>query len=230
MKSQRKNCRCKSLNRTVIDELAAFNPKKVSYSYLVNNYGCSPSKTASPFRVNELMRSGAENGSALILIDARYDYEFRNCSIVGARNCKTRASLRRLLKKGLASNATFIFYCDSTMTRSKILSSALQRLLNADTEMQKAAKSVQWLVLDGGIESFIRHYPELCQGSFVPKTEKSFIRSGQMKMCSTNFRREFLFNNVSPKSGMIRAKSLSPNVIASRKQYFSTDLEKNVSC
>ena len=40
MITNRKYSRCKSLNNSkVLDELSAFNPKKVNYSYLKNRYG-----------------------------------------------------------------------------------------------------------------------------------------------------------------------------------------------
>lgn len=223
MITNRKYSRCKSLNNSkVLDELSAFNPKKVNYSYLKNRYGYPSTNVVSASEAFEMMKDETSNYGQIVLVDARYDYEYRNCKIIGSTNCRTRASLGRLIKKAISGNTIFIFYCDKSMTRSKILSSAMVKYFETDPELQKPCKNITRLILEGGIEQFIKKYPELCQGSFLPRAEKKYVKNGQMKKCSSNFRREFLMNDVVPKKKMARAKSICPNHESNEILYLAT--------
>ncbi|OHT15664.1 cdc25c [Tritrichomonas foetus] len=123
----------------------------------------------------------------IVVIDSRFDYEFKSGHIVGALNVKTKGQLEKIYQRYTKLNASFIFYDDKSAHRSQMIISCIQRFASK----YSTSEPQEFFVVQGGFQDFFKANPELCVGEYVSKNEAKFVNVGKLNRCNTLFRREF---------------------------------------
>ncbi|KAG9396902.1 M-phase inducer phosphatase [Carpediemonas membranifera] len=151
----------------------------------------------TPDIVARLINAGLHLTDGFDIIDCRNDYEYDGGHIIGAIPCPTLGhAIETLFPDGqrcTPSNRCIILHCEFSEVRAP---RRFQELCTHD--QQVAASSFddditcyypQMYVLDGGYSQFHRRFPRLCQGGYVPCSDRdneATLRTS--RSASTTFR------------------------------------------
>ncbi|OHT05898.1 hypothetical protein TRFO_26167 [Tritrichomonas foetus] len=136
---------------------------------------------------------------SVVVIDARYPYEYQCGHIVGSYNVQNMKQLEKLTKMRW-QNALFIIYCDKSTTRSKIIASCISRVIQESNHIGKSGYNQtksdrNILILEDDFKTFANEYPCLMTGVYVNKVDKKYTKNGLYKKYSDLFRKEFLMED-----------------------------------
>ncbi|OHT16369.1 m-phase inducer phosphatase [Tritrichomonas foetus] len=127
--------------------------------------------------------------NCLVIFDSRYDYEYRSGRIISSFNPKSGVELCRIYSRFAERKTCFIFYCDKSMYRSKIMHSFLMGVLKGKDQDLFYKNS---FILNSGFEDFIKNVPDLCVGSFIKKSDPRYVENGSLRRSMSRMRREFI--------------------------------------
>ena len=147
----------------------------------------------------------------IIILDARFDYEFRGGRIKGAKNITSRSAMNSVYQRYLHQNVCIIFHCEFSQNRGP----TLMRMFREHDRKQNY-KNYPYLdypnifLLLGGYRQFYKDFPDLCVGGYVQMRDTKFIDNGQLKRCHSEYSKHMLDNKRfskpirRTKSGVIR--------------------------
>ena len=115
-----------------------------------------------------------------MIVDCRFDYEYRGGHIKGALNLsdpqqmkeyflKDRQTIERLM------GTVIIFHCEFSQKRGPEMYSTLReidRRLHMNVYPQLFFSEIY--ILEGGYKQFFENHPDLCEGGYVPMADKSY--------------------------------------------------------
>ena len=160
----------------------------------------------------------------ILIVDARYSYEFQGGRISGAVNITSRASMLNFFNKYKNQNVCVVFHCEFSHNRGPDL---LREFRNFDRNVN--IKDYPHLcfphifLLEGGYKKFHSLYPQLCKGGYVNMRDKRFVGNGEIKKCHS----QYFSDMVEEKHGKVkRQMSLQLSFVSSISGPFQ--LNKNV--
>lgn len=125
----------------------------------------------------------------IIILDARYPYEYKGGHINGAQNVASRAQLRHIFRQCANRNYLVICHCEFSQKRGPSL---FQMIRSYDRESNHYPKlSIpEMYVLDGGYKLFYDKYPSLCAGGYTEMRDDYFVNSGELRRCYSYYRKQ----------------------------------------
>ena len=129
----------------------------------------------------------------IIILDARFRYEFRGGRITGARNVRTRADIADIYERFRGENVCIVFHCEFSHNRGP----TLMRLFRDYDRRQNGGRYPELcypniLLLEGGYSNFYAQFRELCQGEYIPMRHPRFVENGELRRCHSDYSREIL--------------------------------------
>jgi M-phase inducer tyrosine phosphatase len=118
----------------------------------------------------------------LLIVDARFDYEWEGGHIKGSYNARSIADLKDLFQEYRDCNACVVFHCEFSKERGPSMMKAFRqhdRCVNNDRYPEVNFPSL--FLLEGGYRQFYHECPDLCEGGYVPMREERFVRSGALR-------------------------------------------------
>ena len=177
------------------------------FYYIGNETGLP---TITPKRLIELITNYQKEGyDDLIIIDARYDFEFRGGRIRGAINIRSIAQLVGIYERYLEQNVVIIFYCEYSQCRSPCLFRQFRNLDRSKHQHLELAYPHVYL-LDGGYKKFFAEYHEYCRGGYTKMRDKEYVSNGELKQAHSAFKKHVeTVNILSPMPSRARRGSVA---------------------
>ena len=140
------------------------------------------------------------NDSQIVILDCRYPYEFRGGHIIGALNVTNTEDLDKIYRRGYPSNTIFVFHCEFSKNRGKVMLKRFQDMDRAySLQLTSNYKYDKVFLLIGGYKQFYSEYPYLCVGSYVEMRDTKFVDNNTFEKCEQEFWKDLLnFNDSAP--------------------------------
>jgi hypothetical protein len=133
--------------------------------------------------LRDLIRNYAFYGfESLVIVDARFDYEYAGGHISGSVNVRSKADMERLFAQFRGRSACVVFHCEFSANRGP----ALMRHFR-EHDRRENIERYPFLdyptiyLLEGGYSLFFEECPHLCDGGYVPMRDPRFIQNGELK-------------------------------------------------
>jgi hypothetical protein len=150
----------------------------------------SPFPQIDPLGVREFRNDiKAQGFNQLVIIDARFEYEYEGGHIKDAINIKSEADMKKLFDELSGCSVCLIFHCEFSKNRGPTLMGDFRtydRLRNISRYPELTYPTIY--LLRGGYNAFYRCCPDLCDGGYVPMREEKFVLNGQLKQCHFFYR------------------------------------------
>jgi rhodanese-related sulfurtransferase len=145
------------------------------------------------------MSSFASDGFDLLLIvDARFDYEWSGGHIRGSYNVLSIADLKALFHEYQECNACVIFHCEFSQERGPKMLQAFReydRYVNKNCYPTLTFPSI--FLLEGGYRQFYQECPDLCEGGYVPMRDEKFVSNGALRNSFSRYSNDQMTNRLS---------------------------------
>lgn len=127
----------------------------------------------------------------IIILDARFEYEFRGGRIQGAKNITSKAAMIGVYQRYLHQNVGIVFHCEFSQNRGP----TLMRMFREHDRNQnlKNYPNLDYpniFLLQGGYRKFYNDFPDLCVGGYVQMRDSKFIR--QLQRCHSEYSEHML--------------------------------------
>ena len=126
---------------------------------------------------------------SIVILDARFHYEYAGGHICSAKNITSRAQLAAIYKQYAYQNVCVVCHCEFSHSRGPSLYNLLRgydRSLNKYPNMGLP----EMYVLHGGYRSFYAQYPGLCTGGYTPMRSKEHVENGDLKIYNSKYKKE----------------------------------------
>ena len=195
-------------------------PRSSSSIKLSSSYDTIPTTKASdPFPTIDsaqlasyLKNPSSHNYDYILILDARFKYEYNGGHIIGARNVTTPEDIRAIFEEFKdMPNICIVFHCEFSGQRGP-------RLMSDFRELDRQLNSYPTLnypnifLLHGGYKLFYERYPELCSGGYLPMRDNSCIQKGMLRQCYSDYTRNMLKLRKENRH-LTRTCSLSPSAL-----------------
>ena len=139
----------------------------------------------------------------MMIIDCRYDYEFKGGHIKGALNLNSQEEIQNLflaskeiVRANTQQRTLVIFHCEFSQRRGPKMYSVLRGLdRQLNTEVYPKLFYPEIYILEGGYSKFTKLYPEHCVGGYIQqdferdqKSDQPCILHKQMFSCNKKMR------------------------------------------
>ena len=159
-----------------------------------------------------LLKNNSEED--IVIIDARFNYEFSGGHIIGAYNITNKKEVEELFYKYKGKKVTFVFHCEFSHDRAPTLLQyfrSYDRIQNQHNYPNLTHENV--FLLEGGYSRFYEEYPHLCTGGYTKMFDKEYSLSGQLQQSQQTFNHEFKkSNNLASRRGIARCRSSGDNL------------------
>lgn len=127
----------------------------------------------------------------IIIIDARYPYEYENGKIINAMNVQSLKKLDRIFQnnKKNGKKTAVIFHCEFSRIRGPKVMSIFRKLDRERNEYPNLFFPHVFL-LEGGYKTFFEKHRDLCVGGYVQMKDSKY--RNQLQSCTTFFRKYML--------------------------------------
>ena len=175
-----------------VPDLTGFDLPPRSASSSAASHGGVPDGAFDLDRVSprQLSRWLTDKGSCdfdeVVVVDARFWYEFKGGHISGARNIVSRGALVDLYKEFLGRNVCFVFHCEFSKNRGPRLKDMFRDYDRRHNTYPNLSFPHVY-VLDGGFRRFFEELSDLCEGTYVPMLEGDHE---ELKRCQRRYSRE----------------------------------------
>ncbi|OHS93611.1 Rhodanese-like domain containing protein [Tritrichomonas foetus] len=141
----------------------------------------------------------SHNYSNVIIVDARYPYEFMGGRIAGARNINKRSQLLNLFERFRGQNVCIVFHCEFSSERGP---KVMQKFRNYDRSVNEYPNLTypNIFLLEGGFKRFFAEKHEnssICIGNYVPMREKKYVMNGELRRYNALFKQEMIESSLS---------------------------------
>lgn len=131
----------------------------------------------------------------VIILDARFDYEFEGGRITGAQNVCTRDDIPIIYNSLKGGNMCIVFHCEFSQNRGP----TLMKLFRKHDRQQNLKgyprlKFPNLFLLKGGYKQFYSDHSEFCIGGYTPMRDKKYILNGQLKRCYSDYTKNMLLS------------------------------------
>lgn len=157
--------------------------------FKLNCFEDDPFQKITPRQLKELLTDPLSHGfDQIIILDARFDYEYKGGRILGAKNITSRSSLMSVYNRYINQKVCIVFHCEYSHNRGP----TLMRLFR-DIDRKQHLHSYPQLsypdifLLDGGYKRFYEEASDLCYGGYVPMRATEYIENGELRRCHSNY-------------------------------------------
>lgn len=152
-----------------------------------------PTPRISGQELSEMLRGeGEQQFGQIVIIDARFEYEFQEGHIAGAINVTNLQQMVNVYNRFLGQNVCMVFYCVDSLNRSMML---MHRFRGYDRERNMTQypnlNYPNIFMLDGGIVRFYQEHPDLCRGRYLPMNSSPHAENGEMRRKYHEFHVQF---------------------------------------
>jgi hypothetical protein len=160
-----------------------------------SSQGDIPSPDPNPFpeidppEVRELQNNIKSHGfDELVIVDARFEYEYAGGHITGAINIKSEAEMKQLFDEFSGSSVCLIFYCEFSRNRGPILMWNFRHYdRSRNLSCYPALTYPTIYLLRGGYKEFYGCCPDLCFGGYVPMCSPAFGSNGGLNRSHSSY-------------------------------------------
>jgi M-phase inducer tyrosine phosphatase len=167
-----------------------FPPSRVTFVPMPRDP--NPFPTIDPSELRFLIAHGKSRGCDLLLIvDARFEYEYRGGHIRGSKNIRSFADLKDFYDDFRGCHACIIFHCEFSRHRGPTLMRGFRdhdRRMNLRQYPKLDFPDIR--LLDGGYSRFYTECPDLCDGGYVAMHDRAFELSGELKRSQSSYEKE----------------------------------------
>ena len=130
----------------------------------------------------------------IIILDCRFEYEYKGGHIKDAINITTYDELLKIYdeNKENGEKTCVVFYCDFGCNRSRIEYSAF-REHDRNNNIYPKLCFPNIFVLEGGYKRFFTEMSERCTGGYVSMRDEKYIINGDLRKCQRKFRIEHAY-------------------------------------
>ena len=151
-----------------------------------------PQVTITPQELVEIMNDPFSHGFEKVLIlDARFDYEFRGGRIIGAINVRSKAQLIGIYERYLNQKVCIVFHCEFSHTRGPTLLQHFREYDRQNNTYPNLSYPYVYL-LEGGYRRFYKEMPEYCSGGYTPMRDERYVNNGDLRKSHSFFEQEML--------------------------------------
>jgi rhodanese-related sulfurtransferase len=129
----------------------------------------------------------------LVIIDARFEYEFRGGHVRGARNVRSMSDLKGVYNRNQGDNTVVVFHCEFSRNRGPTLMRAfreLDRKENLDRYPHLSYPHVY--LLDGGYRRFFQDFPDQCTGGYIQMRDAEYVKNGELRKSHSFYQKTIL--------------------------------------
>lgn len=131
----------------------------------------------------------------ILILDARYRYEYRGGRIKGAKNVISLQQMISIYERYLHQNVCIVFHCEFSSERGPNL---MRKFRDYDRKVnQKSYPEINYpfiYLLEGGYARFYQEFPELCEGGYIPMSNQNSIENGELRESHSAYVREMSDN------------------------------------
>jgi M-phase inducer tyrosine phosphatase len=144
----------------------------------------TPYTTLNSDSLVQLLENPQSRGyDKVVIIDARYPYEFEGGHIFDAINCYTDAQITDTFRKySKHENICFVFHCEFSSHRGPNAAKKF-RSLDRKENVYPALSFPNLFLLEGGYAKFYSEYPRKCEGKYIQMREQQYIDDGSLSKC-----------------------------------------------
>ena len=170
---------------------------------------CGNHRTITPRELAQLINNPSSGGySRLIILDARFDYEYRGGRITGAINVNTRKQLINVYDRFRGQNVCVVIHCEFSQNRGP----SLYQLFREHDRRCNPYPHLSYpnvFLLEGGYRRFYQEMPAFCIGGYTPMRDEKYVISGDLKRSHSFFKKEILQQNkaIKPRPTIQRCSS-----------------------
>ncbi|EAX88050.1 Rhodanese-like domain containing protein [Trichomonas vaginalis G3] len=183
----------------------------LSPSLLASSDNQRPFKTLTPKQLAQLINDPFSFGfNQVVILDARFEYEFHGGRIVGARNIRSKSQMIGIYERFLGQNVCIVVHCEFSQNRGPTLLSLFREYDRHHNSYPNLSYPNTFL-LEGGYRRFYEEMPDLCIGGYVPMREERFVNNGELRRSHSFYAREMLQQKrpARPKLQLVRCSSQS---------------------
>jgi M-phase inducer tyrosine phosphatase len=118
--------------------------------------------------------------SYLLIVDGRFEYEYRGGHIRNSLNIRSVAQLKDFFEDYRGCHVRVVFHCEFSRNRGPTLMRAFRHYDRTVNEYPNLDFPDIFL-LDGGYSRFYAECPDLCDGGYVPMRDEAFVTSGELR-------------------------------------------------
>lgn len=145
-------------------------------------------KLIEPKDFVDLLEDPVKRGyDEVVIVDARFFYEYGAGHIKGAIRCCYESDVKTLYKNYMKQkNVCFVFHCELSSQRGP---KAAENFRNFDRKENSYPELTfpDLFVLEGGFRRFYSEYPDKCVGEYVPMRDPRFVKDGTLLRCHNRY-------------------------------------------
>jgi rhodanese-related sulfurtransferase len=123
-----------------------------------------------------------EENKNLVIIDARYPYEYNRGRIRKAQNCFSEAQMKRIYDKHCHTrNTCIVFYCEFSSERGPSMAEKFRNYDRTKNEWPNITFP-EFYILKGGFSNFYQEMPQHCEGEYCQMRDPQYVKDGSLKM------------------------------------------------
>lgn len=123
----------------------------------------------------------------VVILDARFEYEFQGGHITGAFNIRSVEDMIKIYERFKDQNVLIICHCEYSKHRGPGLAMMFREYdRKQHSDNYPSLSFPELYVLEGGYRNFYRKYPDLCVGGYRKMRDKNFNR--ELKRCHSAYR------------------------------------------
>ncbi|OHS98524.1 Rhodanese-like domain containing protein [Tritrichomonas foetus] len=131
----------------------------------------------------------SHNYDSMVILDARFHYEYRGGHIKSAKNITSQASLKSVFDTYANQNVCIVCHCEYSHNRGPSLYNSL-RQLDRDINTYPYISIPEMYVLNGGYRQFFSLYPNLCVGGYIEMRDEEHVLNGDLRRFNSSYRKE----------------------------------------
>ena len=156
---------------------------------------CGTQRIITPSELVEIINNPEAHGySRLLILDARFEYEYRGGRIVGAQNITSRSQLFNVYNKYKGQNVCIVFHCEYSQNRGPKLYQIF-REHDRHCNEYPALTYPNIFLLEGGYRRFYQEMPQFCMGGYIPMRDQRFVSNGELRRSHSFFKKDLLQQN-----------------------------------
>ena len=196
-----------------LDDDCTTNNEEPTFSRIPSHEESSFPRISPEQLANWLQHPCSTSFNQVIVLDARFSYEFRDGQIRGAINVLTFKKLKHIYRSHIGRKVVLVFHCELSQDRGPTL---IQVFRNYDRDQNiPSYPKVNYpdiYILDGGFSNFYDLYKDsnLIIGSYTSMWDPPYCHNGELQKAQSQFDEEFRF----PRRGKI-SRCLSASMVNS---------------
>jgi M-phase inducer tyrosine phosphatase len=129
----------------------------------------------------------------LIVIDARFEYEYLGGHIAKSMNVRSPADMKIMFDEFRDCCACVVFHCEFSQNRGPTLMQQFREHDRKENVLQYPFLDYPTIyLLQGGYCRFYSECRDLCVGGYVPMRDARFVRSGELRRSYAKYTAEGL--------------------------------------